>query len=142
MARLSMSKKIGDNMGQQQLVNNTEKLIKVLSALKVMVDKPMQEDRSNVDATIQRFEFTIELFWKSLKYLLVEKGVDVRYPKEILQAAYAGGLIDQESAWILMLHDRNLTSHTYNEDLADEIYQRIIRQHYPLLEATISRLFS
>ena len=40
-----------------------------------------------------------------------------------------------------MLQDRNLTSHTYNEDLADEIYQRIISDYYPLLESAVQRLF-
>lgn len=128
-------------MIQQQLINNKTKLIKALAALKVMVDKPMQEDRSNVDAAIHRFEFTTELFWKGLKYLLAEKGVDVRYPKDVLQAAYAGGLIDQESKWIAMLQDLNLASYAYNEDLADEIYQRIVSDYYPLLEQAVQKLF-
>ena len=56
---------------------------KALEALSLMAKKPMQEDRGNVDATIQRFEFTIELFWKLLRILLESKGVLVQYPKDV-----------------------------------------------------------
>ena len=112
---------------------------KALIALKQMVDKPMQEDRSNVDAAIQRFEFTIELFWKLLKKILVSKGVEVVYPKDVLQQAYKGSLIDNEQLWIAMLRDRNLTSHTYNEELADEIYAHI-KQYYPVIKQAFDNL--
>lgn len=99
----------------------------------------MQEDRSNIDATIQRFELTIELFWKLLKRILASKGIEVLYPKDVLRQAYAGKLIDNEDAWLNMLRDRNLTSHTYNEDLADEIYGNI-RGYYPIIKATFDKL--
>ena len=59
------------------------KLEKALNALEIIASKPMQEDRSNIDATIQRFEFTVELFWKLLKYILESKGVEVQYPKDV-----------------------------------------------------------
>lgn len=110
-----------------------------LAALQQMVEKPMQADRSNIDACIQRFEFTIELFWKLLRRILESKGVLVVYPKDVLRSAYAGGLIDDELQWLQMLKDRNQTSHTYNEKLADEIYQHI-KEYFPLLETTYLKL--
>lgn len=115
------------------------KLQKALTALEVMAVKPMQADRGNIDATIQRFEFTIELFWKLLKHILEEKGVEVQYPKDVLRAAYAGKLIDQEDVWLNMLKDRNLTSHTYNEELADVIFKRI-QGYLPALIQTFHSL--
>jgi nucleotidyltransferase substrate binding protein (TIGR01987 family) len=114
---------------------------KALKALKVAVDKPMQEDRLNIDGTIQRFEFSIELFWKLLKRILAAKGVVVQYPRDVLKQAYAGNLIDNETEWLAMLRDRNLSSHTYNEDLALEIYERI-KVYYPFLKATLDELKS
>lgn len=117
-----------------------EKLKKALDSLKVMVDKPMQKDRSNVDACIQRFEFTVELFWKYLKRLLESKGTIVTYPKEILKEAYQGTLIDDESLWLQMLYDRNQTSHTYNEELANKIYKNIVDKYYPLMSQTFRSL--
>jgi nucleotidyltransferase substrate binding protein (TIGR01987 family) len=85
----------------------------------------MQEDRVNVDATIQRFEFTFELAWKFLKDYFWEQGLELNYPKEIIKEAFASHLIDNEEIWIKMLKDRNMTSHTYDEKLVDEIYMRI-----------------
>jgi nucleotidyltransferase substrate binding protein (TIGR01987 family) len=114
---------------------------KALKALKIALDKPMEEDRTNVDATIQRFEFSIELFWKLLKRMLTAKGVQVQYPRDVLRQAYAGSLIDNESLWLAMLQDRNLSSHTYNEDLALEIYARI-KTYYPVLKKSVELLKS
>lgn len=116
-----------------------EQVEKALIALKVMVDKPMQEDRSNIDAAIQRFEFTIELFWKLLKRILDSKGVQAVYPKDVLQQAYQGNLINDEQVWLSMLRDRNLTSHTYNEELADDIFKSI-KIYYPVLRQSFDNL--
>lgn len=126
-------------MRNSRIADSCEKTEKALSALKAMVEKPMQSDRSNIDATIQRFEFTIELFWKLLKRILGEKGIDVTYPRDVLQEAYAGHLIDDEEAWLNMLRDRNLTSHTYNEQLADQIYNNI-KKYYPVLKKSFDKL--
>jgi nucleotidyltransferase substrate binding protein (TIGR01987 family) len=114
------------------------------SALKVFkeaLDEPvMLKSRLNVDGTIQRFEFTFELFWKLLKRILASKGtVDVRFPKDVLQEAYAGDLIDDEKSWLSMLEDRNNTSHTYKRKLAEEIFSRI-PAHYAILKKTFDQL--
>ena len=102
-----------------------EKLEKAFLSLESIYIKPMQEDRSNIDATIQRFEFTFELAWKFLKDYFFERDIHLNYPKEIIQEAFAVNLINNESIWIQMLRDRNMTSHTYDEKLADEIFSRI-----------------
>ncbi len=79
-----------------------------------------------VDAAIQRFEFCYELLWKALKKMLFDKeNIEVQSPKQVLQQAYALGWIKDEKLWLQMAQDRNLTSHTYQEELALEIYQRI-----------------
>mgnify|MGYP000573600835 FL=1 len=78
-----------------------------------------------VDACIQRFEFSIELTWKMLKKCLAIEGIEVNTPRESIQQAYAIHWLNDESEWLSMLKDRNLTSHTYKEDLALEIYHRL-----------------
>lgn len=82
-----------------------------------------------VDASIQRFEFSIELSWKTLKACLALEGMMPNTPKECMQQAFAAHWFDDEKAWLNMLKDRNLTSHTYKEDLALEIYHRL-PDHY------------
>jgi len=122
-----------------KLTLSFQQVEQALVALKQMVDKPMQSDRSNIDACIQRFEFTVELFWKLLKRIIESRGGTPTYPKDVLREAFKGQLIHDESIWLRMLQDRNLTSHTYNQDLADEIYQRI-KTYYPMIHETYDQL--
>ena len=107
-----------------------EKFKKALISLEAIYLKPMQEDRSNIDATIQRFEFTFELSWKFLKDYFMERDLELNFPKETIQKAFEVHLIENEDLWINMIKDRNMTSHTYDEALAVEIYMRI-RNYVP-----------
>ena len=83
-----------------------------------------------VDGTIQRFEFALELFWKTLKRLLAEEGVETSTPKDTLRKAFQVGWLTDEGAWLQMLSDRNMTSHIYDEETAKRIYGNI-RRNYP-----------
>lgn len=87
------------------------------------------DDELVVDGTIQRFEFCIELFWKMLKRALQEEGIETGTPREAIQRAYQVKWFDDEHLWSQMLHDRNQTSHIYDEEAAMEIYQRIPSYH-------------
>ncbi len=98
-----------------------------------------QDSSLVVDGTIQRFEFVFELFWKSFKLLLTEEGIEVMTPREALRQAYKVKWIDDEEAWLQMLHDRNQTSHLYDEAAAMRIY-RHIRKHFPELERALKFL--
>lgn len=126
---------------ERKITESFEKLRKALDSLGTIIVKPMQDDRSNIDASIQRFEFCVELFWKLLKRIIEAQGQEVHYPKEVLREAYAGKLINDEQIWIAMLQDRNLTSHTYNEQLADSIYSHIKETYYPLMRKTFENLY-
>lgn len=99
------------------------------AALLIPEDQPLA-----VDGTIQRFEFTFELFWKALQRLLADQGIAANSPKSVLQHAYRLGWLQNEEHWLKMLDDRNLTSHTYREPLALEIYRRIAAHHAAMRE--------
>ena len=71
----------------------------------------------------------IELYWKTLTRMLEEEGVRSGTPRETIRAAFAAGWLDDEERWLDLLKDRNLTSHTYQEPLALEIYRRIPAHH-------------
>lgn len=77
------------------------------------------------DAAIQRFEFTFELAWKSASACVRAEGLDARSPREALRASYRLGWVDDDALWLRMLDDRNRTSHSYNEAVADEIFSRL-----------------
>ncbi len=88
------------------------------------LDKALNEPVSEYirDAVIQRFEFTYELAWKTLKAYLETLDLIVLSPKEALKVAYQQGLITDAKAWSELHVKRNLTSHTYDEQLAEAIY--------------------
>ena len=99
-----------------------------LQRLKEAVEEMAKEQAGTVvrDGVIQRFEFTYELAWKSIKVYLEEQGiVDLNSPKAVFKEAYSQKLITQDEIWLLMLKDRNMTSHVYQEEMAEEIAGRI-----------------
>ena len=80
------------------------------------------------DATIQRFEYTFEIFWKFVKaYLNKREGIVCNSPKSCFREAFAVGIISESDTTMAleMTDDRNLTSHAYHEEVAEEIFERI-----------------
>lgn len=74
------------------------------------------------DGVIQRFEFTFELAWKSLKEYMEDQGAEhMQFPKQVFKKAYAAGLISGEEIWLDMLAARNVTSHIYDDAQAAQI---------------------
>ena len=111
-----------------------QNLERALTRLKEALDEP-EHNTLIIDATIQRFEFVIELYWKTLKRILATEGIQATTPREVLQKAYKANWLENETAWLQMLKDRNETSHVYDEKKALEIYQHI-RKNFPELEHT------
>lgn len=75
------------------------------------------------DASIQRFEYTFEITWKLLKKAAKIDGIEVSSPRQALRAAHQLGLIADIDLWFEMLEDRNMTSHTYDQYIADKVYE-------------------
>ena len=82
---------------------------------------------------IQLFEISFELAWKTLKDMLSYEGYDVNSPKSALKQAYASGIITEGELWIRALDGRNLFSHTYDNELAEEAVELIKETYSPLL---------
>ena len=93
------------------------------------------------DACIQRFEFSFELGWKAIKENLKQQGLECQSPKSCLREAFRQGWIDDENAGIVLLDDRNLTSHTYDEELAEVIYKRL-QQHLSFMQGLKAQLIA
>ena len=82
---------------------------------------------------IQLFEISFELAWKTLKDMLFYEGYDVNSPKAALKQAFASGIIAEGELWIKALDGRNLFSHTYSNELAEEAVKLIKEIYSPLL---------
>jgi nucleotidyltransferase substrate binding protein (TIGR01987 family) len=75
------------------------------------------------DSTIQRFEFTVELSWKVLQKYLKAQGVkESASPKGIFREAARLNIVNDPEAWLHFIDERNISSHTYKEALADQVY--------------------
>lgn len=97
-----------------------------LSRLKDGIAKYNGTDDLLRDGVIQRFEFTFELAWKTLKAVFEDEGlIGLNSPKTVLREAFAAELIKEDELWLAMLNDRNSTAHIYNEQLAIEICHNI-----------------
>ena len=81
------------------------------------------------------FEFTYELAWRLMKSYIEYQGGQMSVLPGCWKA-YAKGLIKEGKVWLQMQQDRNISSHTYNEDESKQIYERVkeYRQYFlPLL---------
>ncbi len=91
------------------------------------------------DASIQRFEFTIELFWKVLKKILAYEKLDSITPRETLSKSFQFKLIDNEEIWLKMLDDRNNTSHNYKQENANLGFHNI-KTYLQVFEETYNKI--
>ena len=112
---------------------------KPLEALREAIrrlEEVLEEPESAVvrDASIRRFEFCFELAWKAIQKELNDSGRPCASPKSCLKAAYRDRIINDEEAWLLMLRERNRTSHTYDETMAKEVYANLGGYLEPLRE--------
>jgi|SRR6056297_2549873 len=97
-------------------------------------------DDLSKEGLVQRFEYTFELAWKTLKDYLEAEGVMTKFPRETIKEAFRGNLINNGEAWMEMLEKRNLLAHTYDERNFKEALQRINGKYYPEINALYQRL--
>ena len=94
------------------------------------------------DASIQRFEYTFEAFWKFLKgYLREKEGIVANSPKGCFREIFSlGFLTEEETEGLLeMTDDRNNTLHTYKEEVAQAIYSRL-KKYARLMDGLLDKL--
>ena len=90
---------------------------------------------------IQFFEMTFELAWKVLKDYLEAQEYLVKSPRETVKQAFQIGLIDNGHIWMDALSNRNLTTHTYDEELANKMTNEIITMYLPELDKMYEKLY-
>ena len=92
---------------------------------------------------IQAFEFTYELAWNTLKDFLMFQGIpDLIGSRDTSREAFKRQLIKDGEGWMMMLTDRNRSSHTYNQATADDIVEHIHGRYVDLFRQLSSTLES
>lgn len=115
---------------------------KAIVRLKEAIEESKKIDFSTLkDGVIQRFEFTLELSWKTLKHLLNSEGIEAATtPKSTVKEAYRLEILKNIDIWLEMLDDRKQSSFSYNQAMVDNIYERILNKYYLELENTYNFL--
>jgi len=132
----------------EKLKKRYDVVVKTLDTLETAITKlhdPKNKENyeSFRDSLVQRFEYSIDNFWKFLKIYLQERHemMTAASPKAILRDAFVANIISKEESDALIdcVKDRNLTSHTYNELLAEDIASKIPKYH-DLMKKIIERI--
>ncbi len=140
----------------ENLSNAMDRLNEAISYLKKLdsqiekqaVDFLENEDlrRSLRDSLIQRFEFSVDLFWKYIKKYLelqLNEPSEFNTPKSVIKSACKTKIISEKDAELIieMIKCRNLTSHIYKEELSDKIASQI-PVYYEVMKKYLDKLIS
>ena len=110
-----------------QRFNNFDKAVKQLTKF---IEKGELSELEQ-QGLIQSFEYNYELAWNTIKDFYENQGeTGIQGSRDAIRMAFKRGLIINGETWMKMIKSRTLTSHTYNEDIADEITKDIFHIYY------------
>jgi len=130
-----------DEIRWQQRFDNFQKAFLLLK--EALEEKPINEySKLEQEGIIQRFEYTFELAWKTIKDKLFYEGYDEKTPRAVIRRAFEVEFITEEDTeiWLDSLDKRNILSHTYNEDAAREALEAIRDNYYPVIKQVYQSL--
>jgi nucleotidyltransferase substrate binding protein (TIGR01987 family) len=118
---------------------------KALSSFRSAMDLANQRELSELEkqGLIQSFEFCHELAWNTLKDLLEHQGITgMLGSRDAVREAFSRGLVSNGDVWMDMIKSRNLSTHTYNKNVADEIVKKIRSSYSGCFEELFTKLKS
>jgi len=97
---------------------------RAFTLLREAIEQERPLNQLEQEGVIQRFEYTMELAWKTVKDYLESENVvlDQTTPRAVIRRAFEAGIIKRGEAWQNALDARNRMSHTYNF----ETFERVI----------------
>ncbi len=133
----------------EELNKKRQQLLDALATLADAIEILSTEENNRLyqslrDSLIHRFEYSIDSFWKFLKLFLEEKLLIIPKldsPRPIIRDAKTAGIITEQEANILIqcIADRNLTSHTYREQVSIEIASHVLL-YYKTMKEIVDKL--
>ena len=85
---------------------------------------------------IQSFEYTYELAWNVMRdYAEYQGNPNIPGSRTTIREALQMGLITEGKIWMDMIESRIRTTHTYNEETANEIFKKILEDYHPAFVA-------
>ena len=125
----------------QRFDNYARALRTLRNATELAAQRPLSE--LEMQGLIQGFEFTHELAWNLLKDFLEAQGIaGLIGSRDAIRTAFKNGLLEDGETWMEMIKARNLSSHTYQQDLAQRIATDILTRFYPAFVALEQKMRS
>ncbi|MDD3024808.1 MAG: nucleotidyltransferase substrate binding protein [Syntrophomonadaceae bacterium] len=115
---------------------NFEKAFKVLEKYAAI----RLETEIEKAGVIQFYVIAFELSWKLLKDYLETVGYLTKSPRDAIKQAFQADIIDNGHVWLDALTSRNLTVHTYDENLANEMVKNIYELYFPEMKKLYDKL--
>lgn len=123
---------------KQRFSNYVKALQKLEEAVLYIQNSSLSEKKNFVldeilkEGLIQRFEYTHELAWNLMKdYALYQGNSTIGGSRDATREAFILQLVSDGHIWMEMIKSRNETSHLYNQEIADEVFSKIINLYYP-----------
>ncbi|HEY5777946.1 MAG TPA: nucleotidyltransferase substrate binding protein [Terrimicrobiaceae bacterium] len=117
----------------KQRFENFDRAYKLLS--EALQNGPSALSALEKEGVIQRFEYSLELAWKTVKDYLEEGGRIIApiTPRHVLKDAFAAKIISDGQVWIDMVDHRNLLSHTYDLSVFEKAVEDIDARYLPAM---------
>ena len=119
-----------------QRFSNYKKALSKLSEAISYINKNRKEENTILDeiikeGLIQRFEYTYEIAWNVMKdFAFYQGNSNITGSRDAIRFAFSSGLIKNGSVWMEMIVSRIKTSHTYDEAIANAIFNKVITEYY------------
>ena len=124
---------------QQRFRHYQEALLQLSNAVELSRQRPLPD--IGQQGLIKAFEFTHELAWNVMKdYFEYQGTTSIMGSRDATREAFQRNLISDGEGWMEMIKSRNMTSHTYHQDIADEISEKVIALYSTLLQEFGSRV--
>jgi len=129
----------------EQRFSNFSKAMDKLQQSVAFIQNNFEIEKDNVEdkildemikeGLIQRFKYTHELAWNVMKdYAEYQGNSTIGGSRDASREALQLKIVEDGEVWMDMIKSRNKTSHTYNEETANEIYSKILKEYYPVFE--------
>ncbi|MCS7232205.1 MAG: nucleotidyltransferase substrate binding protein [Elusimicrobiota bacterium] len=115
---------------------------KALAQLRKAVSIYKQQEINELEqqGLIKAFEYTFELSWNLMRDYLMFQGISgISGSRDTIKNAFKFEIIEDDKVWLEMIEARNLTTHTYDEELAKEITKKIVDKYYSFLEKLLKK---
>ncbi|HBG07616.1 MAG: nucleotidyltransferase [Geobacteraceae bacterium GWC2_58_44] len=124
---------------QQRFKYFQKALLQLTKGVELSQQRPLSDIEQQ--GLIKAFELTHELAWNVMKdYFEYQGNTSIMGSRDATREAFQRNMVTDGEGWMEMIKSRNMTSHTYNEEIADEISEKVISEYFHLFQQFHSRV--